>query len=421
MASGWPDTEKAIDNGGDAQYGWEAAAEQMQNWQQWGTNSEQCSHYLQLSDVVDSEENVICWVDTIEGLMDATSYFSSAEIEVVGIDCEWKPNYVRGQDPNQVSILQIATGKKVLIFDLIGLYEREPNVLDTCLKVVFHSPSILKLGYGFRQDLEQLFESYTDLECFHFCDGILDLQKLYGPKGGLSGLAKTLLGSELNKERRMSNWERRPLTHSQLHYAALDAAVLVAIFNVVRCEASSHGSSGTQDTSHWKSLVTCCTTSATHKRNPGVLPEADLAGAAVGELADNQVSRITREQSVSVSVTDSKSESMVTSGSDDLRRNSGTTGPRSVGENWQLQPKPVLQETSSKARAVGRLGPAKGCWNCGGDHYMNKCPNNPDTTTKTTARIYAAVDRCEADNQASPVGLKGTTSTPRTLFGHPGP
>lgn len=412
MASQWPDPEAANDNGGDAQYGWEAAAEhnggdaqygwesaaehnggdtqhgweaaaeKMQNWQLWGTNSEQCHYYLQLSDVVDSEENVIWWVDTIEGLTDARNYFSSDEVKLVGIDCEWKPNYVRGVDPNQVSILQIATGEKVLIFDLIGLFEREPNALDTCLKVVFHSPSILKLGYGFQHDLEQLFESYTDLECFHFCDGILDLQKLYGPKGGLSGLAKTLLGRELNKQRRMSNWEQRPLTHSQLHYAALDAAVLVAIFNVVHCEASSHGSSETQDTSHWKSLVTCCTTDATHKRNPEVLPEADLAGAAVGELTDNQ----------------------------DFRRNGGTTGQRSVGAKWQLQAKPVLQATSSKARGLGRLGPAGGCWNCGGDHYKNNCPNNPDTTTNPTARVNAAANRHEGDSQAFPVELKGTAN-----------
>lgn len=210
------------------------------------------THYLQLQDLV-SEENVI-WIDAIDGLVDATRHF--AEVEVVGIDCEWRPNYMKGKGPNKVSILQIATGKKVFIFDLIKLFETEKDELDSCLKLVFHSPNILKLGYALHNDLEQLFQSYGDLVCFHFCEATLDLQKLSGSsKGGLSGLAKTVLGGYLNKTRRMSNWDQRPLNHGQLHYAALDAAVLIAIFNTLCREAPSLGSIGTQSTSDWKSQI----------------------------------------------------------------------------------------------------------------------------------------------------------------------
>lgn len=42
--------------------------------------------------------------------------------------------------------MQIASEKRVFIFDLIKLYESERKELDECLKVVFHSPAILKLG-----------------------------------------------------------------------------------------------------------------------------------------------------------------------------------------------------------------------------------------------------------------------------------
>lgn len=42
--------------------------------------------------------------------------------------------------------MQIASGKKVYILDLIKLYEDVPNVLDECLGRLLHSPSILKLG-----------------------------------------------------------------------------------------------------------------------------------------------------------------------------------------------------------------------------------------------------------------------------------
>ncbi|XP_057826819.1 uncharacterized protein LOC131038409 isoform X1 [Cryptomeria japonica] len=378
--------EKANAHKGDARYGWEAATEQMQNWQQWGKKSHHSHNYLQLSDVVGSEENVIWWVDTIEELVNATNYFSSAEVELVGMDCEWKPNFVKGADPNQVSILQIATRKKVLIIDLIGLFEREPNALDTCLKVVFHSPKILKLGYSFHHDLKQLSESYEALECFYFCDGVLDLQELHiTSKGGLSGLAKTVLGSELNKGRRMSNWEQRPLTSSQLRYAALDAAVLISIFDVC-CESSSRESAGTQHTSDWPSLVKQYGTYEKHKRNPEVLSEADLAGASIGdEFADNR----------------------------DFRRNSSTIGPAggcwNCGGDHYRNKCPNKPDTTTKpptricATVNRREGPARGCWTCGGDHHKNECPENPNRTTKARARINTA-----ADNQASPIELQST-------------
>lgn len=42
--------------------------------------------------------------------------------------------------------MQIASEKKVYIFDLIKLYEDVPTVLDECLARVLQSPSVLKLG-----------------------------------------------------------------------------------------------------------------------------------------------------------------------------------------------------------------------------------------------------------------------------------
>lgn len=46
----------------------------------------------------------------------------------------------------QVSIMQIASERKVFIIDLLKLSTDEPNVLDSCLKRILSSPRILKLG-----------------------------------------------------------------------------------------------------------------------------------------------------------------------------------------------------------------------------------------------------------------------------------
>uniref|UniRef100_A0A0A9DY52 3'-5' exonuclease domain-containing protein n=1 Tax=Arundo donax TaxID=35708 RepID=A0A0A9DY52_ARUDO len=185
------------------------------------------SDYLDLKKL-GSEE--IVWVDEIDGLLNATSYIEGCKI--IGMDCEWKPNFEKNSKPNKVSVIQIASDKKAFIFDLIKLYEDDPKALDSCFRRIMCSSNILKLGYDVQCDLHQLAQSYGELECFQSYEMLLDIQKLFdGATGGLSGLSKKILGAGLNKARRNSNWELRPLSQNQKEYAALDAVVLVHIFH----------------------------------------------------------------------------------------------------------------------------------------------------------------------------------------------
>lgn len=195
----------------------------------------------------------IVWVDEIDGLLSATNYIEGCE--VVGLDCEWKPNFQKGSKPNKVSIIQIASENRAFIFDLIKLYEDEPKALNSCFTRFLCSPNVLKLGYDLQCDLHQLSRSYGDLECFRYYEMFLDIQRLFNERsGGLSGLAKKILGAGLNKTRRNSNWEQRPLSQNQIEYAALDAVVLVRIFHHVRDEPQCAGKDE-QSKGHWKSHI----------------------------------------------------------------------------------------------------------------------------------------------------------------------
>ncbi|CAL9093992.1 unnamed protein product [Musa textilis] len=155
----------------------------------------------------------------------------------------------------QVSIMQIASENRAFIFDLIKLYEDEPNALDNCFRHILCSSNTLKLGYNLQCDLHQLSHSYGDLECFRSYELLLDIEKLFKEQnGGLSGLAKKILGAGLNKTRRNSNWEQRPLSQNQKEYAALDAAVLVHIFHHVHGQPHS-GGKDEQYQVEWKSHI----------------------------------------------------------------------------------------------------------------------------------------------------------------------
>ncbi|CAN8241377.1 unnamed protein product [Cochlearia groenlandica] len=211
--------------------------------------------FLHLNDL--AVEDVV-WVDEVNGLRQATSFLD--ECKVVGLDCEWKPNYMKGSKPNKVSIMQIGSDSKVFILDLIKLYNDASETLDSCLSQILQSYSTLKLGYNFQCDIKQLAVSYGDLECFKSYDMLLDIQNVFKETcGGLSGLTKKILGVGLNKTRRNSDWEQRPLTQNQLEYAALDAAVLVHIFRHVRDHPPNDSSS---ETVQWKSHI------VSHMDNP---------------------------------------------------------------------------------------------------------------------------------------------------------
>lgn len=217
------------------------------------------SDYLDLKKLVLEE---IVWVDEINGLLNATSYIEACKI--IGVDCEWKPNFEKGCRPNKVSIIQIASDKKAFIFDLIKLYEDDPKVLDSCFRRIMCSSNILKLGYNLQCDLHQLSQSYGELECFQSYEMLLDIQKLFkGATGGLSGLSKKILGAGLNKTRRNSNWEQRPLSQNQKEYAALDAVVLVHIFHHVKGQPQFGVTEGCKV--EWKSHIVSRVNSS---RNP---------------------------------------------------------------------------------------------------------------------------------------------------------
>ena len=155
------------------------------------------------------------------------------QVSAVGFDIEWKPQFVSkkyGGTENETAVLQLAVDNSCLV-----LHAYHMDRLPKSLKLVLRDKDILKVGSDIKRDGSKL---KRDLGLV--LEGLADIQlmaKEIDPsmrKTGLKALAQTFLGIELDKTKAMSNWEKYPLTFTQIEYAALDAWIGLKIFQKMK-------------------------------------------------------------------------------------------------------------------------------------------------------------------------------------------
>ncbi|KAG8194560.1 hypothetical protein JTE90_013304 [Oedothorax gibbosus] len=176
---------------------------------------------------------------------------------MLGIDSEWKPHF--GLTKDRLSLIQIAVHDKVYILDVIALSDcLSTDDWDKLNEDIFGNPNIVKLGCEMLADIQMIvnFNKGTTgkrIRFSHILDMVLfyeKLKKLYpetleaeqqsDKSMGLSKLCETVLGKPLNKEERLCDWEKRPLSETQLEYAALDAYCLLQIYDKLKEMSLEH-------------------------------------------------------------------------------------------------------------------------------------------------------------------------------------
>ena len=170
---------------------------------------------------------------------------------VVGLDCEWRPSA-----SSPVALVQAATRDAVFLIDALKLAESPESLaaLDAFLGAVFADASLVKLGFGFAHDLRRLRRGYPTLRSaggdaasaaarVSMVDArqaalVAFPHKARGiRRAGLAVLSASVLGAYVDKTEQCSDWARRPLTPSQIAYAAADAHLLTVAFD--RCVAEA--------------------------------------------------------------------------------------------------------------------------------------------------------------------------------------
>ena len=164
--------------------------------------------------------------------------------EPIGIDAEWRPRSLSSREDEAetpLALLQIATPTRTFVIDMIAI-SSDPALalsLQSIVRRVMRAPTVSKLGFAMQEDLRRVEAALPGAT--EGAEALFDLQDgatraLGFPKRKVVGLAascESLLSMVVDKTEQTSDWSARPLTASQLAYAATDASVLIPLANAL--------------------------------------------------------------------------------------------------------------------------------------------------------------------------------------------
>lgn len=135
----------------------------------------------------------------------------------------------------QLCLIQIASATETACIDPQKISSLDPLI------ALFADPRILKIFHAARQDMELFWNNHRMLPAPVFDTQIAAPLLGYPEQMGYAALVKERLGIDIDKSETRTDWSRRPLTQSQLDYAAADVRHLAALFPALRDELVARG------------------------------------------------------------------------------------------------------------------------------------------------------------------------------------
>ncbi len=141
----------------------------------------------------------------------------------LGVDTEFRRTT---KDNMKLALLQVNDDDETYLIDTILIDNPGPNA------DFLFCPEVTKIFHSCKEDLEAIF-AWTKKELVNIFDTQIANSLLDGNFSiGYQGLVEQELDIVLTKNETRSNWIRRPLTDSQLKYAALDVEYLIHLYKV---------------------------------------------------------------------------------------------------------------------------------------------------------------------------------------------
>ena len=139
----------------------------------------------------------------------------------VGVDTEFRRTT---KDNMKLSLIQVNDGQEIYLIDCLQIDYKEENC-----NFLF-SKDVIKIFHSCKEDLEAVF-SWTGQNLVNIFDTQLANAFLGGSYSiGYQDLVIDKIDVKVDKDETRSNWLRRPLTDSQLRYAASDVEFLSDLY-----------------------------------------------------------------------------------------------------------------------------------------------------------------------------------------------
>ena len=184
---------------------------------------------------IDLKNTSVFVVDNVNELENIfNKYFKNSKY--IGIDSEWQ-QCLKINEEIDVSIIQLSTDdeKCCAILDMLKL-KLEKKFFELFSKYL---KGKIFIGFSFdKNDMEVLpLDLQTFLSCSKSCS-IYDLVDIYNQKylekcQSLKTITEKILGKCICKYEQCSDWNIRPLSKCQIHYAALDALICIILYKKI--------------------------------------------------------------------------------------------------------------------------------------------------------------------------------------------
>uniref|UniRef100_A0A8R1DS77 3'-5' exonuclease domain-containing protein n=1 Tax=Caenorhabditis japonica TaxID=281687 RepID=A0A8R1DS77_CAEJA len=177
----------------------------------------------------------------------------------IGYDSEMKNVHFMAKDSMPVALIQLFLHDTAYLIDCVELDKIGMNAdrWTDLMHIIFDSMCIKLVGFDIRNDMEVLFGSSVLNSTFkvediknelclkNLIEKLTELDneilKIGTKTCKLNTVVQSLLGLEMDKSEQCSNWEYRPLRKDQIVYAAMDAVIVIELFQKVHELAKEKG------------------------------------------------------------------------------------------------------------------------------------------------------------------------------------
>jgi ATP-dependent Lhr-like helicase len=176
---------------------------------------------LRLPDDVVRPKNPITIIQTVAFLEEAAAILDRAD--VIGLDVETTLS------DHALCLVQLATRERTFLVDALAIRNLRP------LRTILESERIVKVIHY--ASFERAVLGRHDIELRNVFDTHRRSLEVRGDVLGGHSLASVVareLGVAVNKDEQTGNWASRPLSDAQIAYAAVDAEVLIALYDALQ-------------------------------------------------------------------------------------------------------------------------------------------------------------------------------------------